>query len=151
MKTYYEDNKLKIFSKNKNLHFKNEYKDFFARYEIIKSKGVKIVAEDFDTAFNFCNKERIEKIIKNFIYDHEEEKSESINKYDFIANGINEKVIKKLIIQLQKYKEEEYFDTYKSETLIKDVIFFLGKSFDKKKYNYAGGFEKFVEEVKKIL
>jgi len=80
-----------------------------------------------------------------------EEGSPKLNKYDFISNGINGKIIDTLIGKLKKYKDEKGFKDYRLETLVKDIIFFIGKSFDDKKYNFASGYDLFVEEVVEIL
>lgn len=63
----------------------------------------------------------------------------------------NEEVIDILIEKLKSYKKEHSFETYRKETLIKDVIYFLGISIDRETFEYSNGYDNFIEMLKKTI
>ena len=47
--------------------------------------------------------------------------------------------------KLAKYLSEEKVETYRPETVLDDVIYFLGASIDSEEYQFAQGYRKFSE------
>lgn len=58
--------------------------------------------------------------------------------------------IQQLQSKLKQYVEKENPEKYSADTIIKDVIYFLGISIDPK-FAFANGFDEFKKHVKKAL
>ena len=63
----------------------------------------------------------------------------------------NYDLIESLTHALKRYTKEKYFEDYEENTIIKDVIYFLGKCIAEKEYRMADGFKKFSKKVVKLL
>jgi hypothetical protein len=59
------------------------------------------------------------------------------------------KQIDVLIAKLHKYKKELSLESYSDECVINDIIYFLGLSFNQKKYEFLSGYREFLKEVQK--
>ena len=55
--------------------------------------------------------------------------------------------IETFIEYLQGYLINENPEQYKKETVLKDIIYFMGLSVDKKRYQYAQGYDLFVKHL----
>ena len=62
---------------------------------------------------------------------------------------MRKKQVKELIKLLEKYKDE-HIEKWSDETFIKDIIYFLGITFNKK-YLFSDGFNKFTKKVIKVI
>ena len=71
-------------------------------------------------------------------------------RYKFITNKMNKKIVQGLIKNLDKYTEEHGFQDNEIDTLIRDVVYFFGRSINKK-YEFRPGYDLFIKEIKEIL